>query len=798
MSKGLYDFTFAGRVESNLGTFALADQLALVPVDVNGNGIMDLLQVWTEPSPQGKTLHLTTFLCNAAGGFVPGPDTALLNRTLGDFYPMAFNGGGQTALVNKWVSGGGDLMFSVFTASPSGTFREGATFKAGLNVSLAQFVPADVNGDGKADLIRFTSDPNQRPLLVPYTSSGAYPDLVSNITNALGGSAQVKYRPLSDPDVYSPSDVPAFPKGPGRRYPNPLTPTQFPVQAVLGQATYVVSAYTETNDPQLNRFAYQNSYSLTYAGGRLDLLGRGWEGFESVSKLSLSNGSNTIRNYNQDFPYTGTLTSTRLEANGTHTTDPRVPGDQTGLLLSLGSNTYNAFTRATGATGLRTAVVEVLMMTSRLERYDYGANNFDYALGQSFNYDNYGNQTSNIQLGYVDQNGKPLNPAEIVYRYNLYQNEIQPQGGWVLGLLQYAKVTANAVDADIKQFLPGDYQLEKHTYTPDTYNQQSLAQWDNANNVYLVTSYEYDAFGNRTAETRPGNRTTRWLYDPDYNTFQMRMISPENDQGQSLTTEYGYDPRYGREVARRTPDRQIAIVGFDALGRKVLRQGPVPDIAGAVSDPNQLTQLVTGTPDLRQSFLWASVVTLETTAYLNDGAKGLYSEVHSLQKFPVDTTRDFNWKQKYVDGLARERETFDQSGQSAGNVLVLKDYNADGQVTQESPSFFSTTPIVTGAPHSITNTYDVLGRQLTHTVPAGPDGNQSSVTTWVYGSGGKVTRTEGAGSDSPYVQIFENHYYDNQQKVRKMVVPGDANATTIYEYDPIARLTKATDPPTSS
>lgn len=797
VSRSLYDVSFAGRVESNLGTFALADQLALLPVDVNGNGVMDLLQVWTEPSPQGKTMHLTTFLCNAAGGFVPGPDTTFLNSTLGDFYPIAFNGGGQTALVNKWVTGRGDLMFTVFSASPSGAFREGATFDAETNVPLAQFVPADVNGDGKADLIRVTSDPNQRPVLVPFTSSGAYPDLIGMITNALGGSIQVEYRPLSDSSVYSAGVAPDFPKGLGRRYPNPLTPTQFPVQAVLGQATYVVSGYTQTNDPQLNRFSYQNSYSMSYAAGRLDLLGRGWEGFGSVSKLSLQNGSNTIRNYNQDFPYSGTLASTRLEVDGTYATDPRVANDQIGVLLSLGANTYNAFTRATGATGLQTPVVEVLMMTSRLDRYYYGADNFDYALGQTFDYDDYGNQTTNVQLGYVDQNGTPINPAEVVYRYNLYQNEILDQG-WVLGLLQYAKVTSNAVDTDITQFLPGDYHLEQHTYTPVTYNQRSLARWDDAHNVFLVTSYDYDAFGNRTAETAPGNRTTRWDFDPDYNTFQMRMTSPENQQGQALITEYGYDPRYGLEVARRNPDSQVVIRGLDALGRSVLRQGPVPDIPGAMSDPNQLTQLVTGTPDLRQGFLSATVVTLETTAYLDDGSGGLYSEIRALQKFPVDTTREFTWQQKYVDGLARERETYDQSGQSAGNVLVLRDYNASGQVTSETPPFFSTTPIVTAGPYSIITTYDVLGRELSYTVPAGPDGNESSITTWAYGEGGLVTKTQGANSDSPYVQMMENHYYDGQQKVRKVVVPSDGSATTTFEFDPIARLVNATDPATPS
>ncbi len=783
-SKTIDDVRFEGRVESNLGAFALPDQIAFLPVDTNGNGIMDLLQVWKEPGPQGTTLHLTTFLCNAAGGFTPGPDTAFLNRTLGDFYPMAFNGAGQTALINKWVSGSNELMFSVFLTSLSGTFREGTTFNAGVAVANAQFVPGDVNGDGKADLIRVTTNQNQQPVLVPYISSGPYPDLAISITNQIGGRVNVQYRPLSSPEVYTPVPGSTFPNGPGRRYPNSLTPTQFPIQAVLGQAVYVIAGYTLTNDPNVNRFAYEDVYEMSYSGARLNLEGRGWEGFQSISKLLVNTGSDSINTYNQDFPFTGTVASTRLEAAGA-----------TPVLWSKTNSTYQSFTRAIGATEPHPEVVEVLQMTSRLERYNN--NQFDYALGETFDYDQYGNQTKNINLNYVNQDGAPLNPAEVVYRYNLYQNVILPEG-WVLGLLQYAKVTANATDPNITQFLPGDYHLERHTYTPTYYNLQSNAQWDDVHSVYLVTGYDYDAFGNRIAQTNPGGAVTRWSFDPDYNTYQMQMTSPPNAQGQSLVTQYGYDPRFGIEVVRRDPSLQITVSALDQFGRKIVSQGPIPDQPSVVGDTNALTQLVTGTPALRQTFLSAAVVTLAEMRYWEDGAKGLYSQVDSLQKFPTSTTREYAWKQKYVDGLGRERETYEQTGQTAGNVVVLKNYNSEGQVTSESVPFFSATGVVSGAPHSITGTYDLLGRPLTHTVPTGADGNETSITRWVYGSGGQVTKTAGADSTSAYVQTLEYHYYDQQEKMRKMIVPADNNATTTFSFDPIARLTKATDPATPS
>jgi RHS repeat-associated protein len=802
VSAAIDQVSFAGRVVSNLGTFSLASQIAFLPVDVDGDGIQDLLQVWQEQGGGGTTLHLTTFLCNAAGGFVAGPDSAFPNQTLNrdDFYPMDFNGGGLTALVNKWISGSNELMFTVFLASPSGVFRLGTTFNAGVAgsaVQLASFYPGDVNGDGKADLIRMSLDQNQQTILVPYTSTGQYPDMVNSITNALGGVVTINYLPLSDSTVYSQTDISGFPRATGLRYPNPLTPTQFPIQAVLGQAIYVVSEYSQSNDPDLNRFTYASRYAMTYSGASLDLLGRGWEGFRTVSKLDLKCGRNTIQIYNQDFPYTGTLASTRTEADGRSTTDPRVPKDQSAVLLSVSSSVFESFTRAIGATGLKTPVVEVLRTASRLEHYDYGADHFDYALGQTFAYDDYGNQKEHAQLGYVDQSGKPLDPSEVVYRYNLYQNDVFTNG-WALGFLRYAKVTANATDLDITQFLPGDYHLEQRTYTASTYNLASQGRWDNVHGSYLTVSYDYDIFGNRIAETQPGGFVTWYEYDPDYNTFQMRITSPEDEQGISLVTVYGYDPRFGVEVAHRDANDQVSITALDAFGRQALRQGPVPEIPGAVSDPNALTHLVTGTPDLRQALLAATVVTLEITKYLNDGQQGLYSETQSLQKFPVDSTRDFIWKQKYVDGLGRERETVGESGQSAGDVVILMDYDGDGKPTLQSLPFFSATSVVSQAPHSILNTYDVLGRPLTRRMPAGPDGNEFSTTDWEYGAGELVTMTYAAGSDTPYTQVFEHHFYDGQDKVRRMSLPADGNATTTFAYDPIARLMNATDPGTAT
>ncbi|WP_164018971.1 FG-GAP-like repeat-containing protein [Pyxidicoccus trucidator] len=796
-SRSLDDVSFTSSVESNLGTLSLANQIAFLPVDVNGDGVLDLLQIWKEQGSSSTTLHLTTFLCDAAGAFVAGPDSAFENQTIdpAGFFPMDLDGSGLTAIVNKWVSGQQRLMFTAFRGSPSGTYRVLTPFDAGdagTTVANAKFFPCDVNGDGKADLLRIGLDSNDQVVAVPYASSGETPDLLSSITNALGGVVSIDYAALSDSSVYGPGDPLTFPAGDGARFPNPLTPTQFPVQAVVGRATYVVSRYTQSNDSTANRFAYSTTNTLTYAGAQLDLLGRGWQGFQTVSNLSLDTGLVTVDTYNQDFPCTGTKASTRIEANGTHASDPRVPRDQT-VLMNVTTLEYQAYVRATGATAPNPPVYEPLRTSMRWETWNYGT--FDGALAHTFDYDDYGNETLDANLGYVDSDNQPLEPAKAVYQHRLFQNDVL-NPGWALGYLLYAKETANAEDADITRFLPGDYHLQARTYSPTTYTLATQGQWDDTSGAFLTLSYTYDAFGNRRTETKPGGFTTTYEYEPDYNTYVMRTTTPPNVDGVALVTTSGYDPRFGAQVASSDANGFISISKLDAFGRKALGQGPVP--AGTSSDTNGVTPLVTGSSDLRAAFQAAVVVTTQATRYLDDGQGGLYTELSSLQSFPTTEARDFLWNQNYVDGRTRTREFIRQTGQQAGNSIVLTDYAQD-QPSLESFPFFSTTSVVSSAPYAITTAFDVLGRPIRRTAPAGPDGTTDAVMTWFYGTGGAVTVTRAAGSDSEYVEVQVHRYVNGKDTVVSVTVePDGANATTLFTYDAVARLTSVTDPVTAA
>ncbi|WP_437275192.1 RHS repeat-associated core domain-containing protein [Sorangium sp. So ce375] len=797
----LDEVTFAEQVETVLP--ATLSSSTFLPVSANGDGVADLLQLRQEPTADGTRLHLTTFLGTASGAFVAGVDSVFDDESLGDrWFPMDFNGDGRTDIVKQWIqrSPGEDrLMFSVFAATGSGGYVRGPTADAGAPGAKSASFPADVNGDGKADLVRSSRDIDGLTALTPLVSSGPYPNLITAIRDGLGGVIEISYAPISDESVYTEGDreSDAFPRGQGRRFPNPMTPAEFPIQSVFGQALYVVSGYGKHNDPAVNRFDYDHRYALTYEGALVDLTGRGWLGFKSVEEVDLSSGKRKVTIYNQEFPKTGTIAEIRYEADGRTSDDPRVPDDERALLAASFTE-YTVYERASGATDPRQRVVEVLKTSFRADHYDYGADHYDYSLGETYDYDAYGNLSKSSYLGYVDRDGKDQGAEDDVYRYFLYENAVRDDG-WRLGYVRYAKVSSNVVDEDITRFLPGDLRLERTEYTAGTCNVESSGQWDDGNGVWLETRYTYDDFGHRLTVAVPGGAVTSYEFESDYNTYVARETSPANQQGETLTSYFGYDPRFGAQVAVQDPNGRITLTALDAFGRASANQGPVPP--GAVSDANAVTRGVTGLPAAREAFLAATVVTLSTSRWSDDGAGGIFNEVQTLQDFPTGSERDVQWSQRYVDGLARAREVRSQSALPEGVIGVLTDYGPDGQISRQSLPY----DVPSGGQRSqagdlryVRTQYDVLGRPTRRDYPAGPDGATDAVTTWFYENGRTATITYAAGTEAPYVKVLTFRYCDWDMKVESLVVPTDGDATTTYAYDRLGNMIRAVDPATAS
>jgi RHS repeat-associated protein len=155
---GLFHTTVASTISSP----ATPGGTAVLPVDYDGDGRVDILAAFTT---QGVT---------------PGSNWLLLHAT-GDMFST--------------VQGG--------TGSFSGT----AAVDTGVNTNQAATTLADVNGDGLLDMVYADTSNNWHMVL----HNGPAPDLVNSITDGYGNYVHITYAPLTDSSVYT--------KGTGAVYP---------------------------------------------------------------------------------------------------------------------------------------------------------------------------------------------------------------------------------------------------------------------------------------------------------------------------------------------------------------------------------------------------------------------------------------------------------------------------------------------------------------------------------------------------------------------------------------------------
>lgn len=779
----------------NLLNIPFAQRGTLLPADPNGDGLTDIVHIFEDSE---GSMKFQSYLSDGIGNFIGGAVSEGFTPC-SNLFPMGFFGGGATDILGCSIDpASGNWQFDIYSASPAGDFSHTTTVSTGQSLQQMSLLIGDLTGSGKADFIHAYLDENACVNLQPYLSAGPYPDLLNLIEDQIGGQVLIDYQPLTNASVYSAGEPASFPQSTARRYSNRLSPAQFPVQSVIGQAVYVVGSYTFCNAPSRNRYPYSFAFSMTYANAQIDLLGRGWQGFEKVSILDQSSLLLTSKVYNQNFPFTGQVASISTESGG--------------LPLTLALTTY--LSQPSAIYPLQNSI-EVL--ATGVLNYSYCNGAFDYVTARLFadlkdgsilHYDAFGNNLREAWYGYVqyidpagitspdlaNPSGNPILPglltplesSEILYSYRAFVNNPDT---WVLGLPAYEKQSQNPVDVQIDSFNPGDLTLQKTTYYPDTFKRKSVNKWDDGNQSFLTHSYQYDAFGNCIAETHPGNRTYQYTYETAYHTYPDQTISPVNEQGQSLVSYVGYDPRFGTRIAELGANGFIAVTALDGFGRLVAKQGPVPD--GIQSDTNLLSGWVTGS--MGQRFKAAEVLSLQTCAYQDDGLQGINVQVFTLQEFPRDKARIWTQTLQFVDGLSHERLAAVATGNGQYSA-VHTDYNSRGKIVSKSLPDFCKTPAAATALFCTNYQYDALDRPVQEIVPAGSDGQQSVTTEWEYGPSGLVTQTQAPGTTEQLTQSSIYHWFNGKYCIVQTRVDIYGDAVTTYEFDPLARTVRTVDP----
>ena len=424
--------------------------------------------------------------------------------------------GGQLMIQTDWNSdgkpdmlaatNGGSANWTVYQTNNNGLGM--IQFDSGIPQQGYDANPliGDFNGDGLLDLmLAYGGVWNLR------LHNGPQPDQLISITNGLGATRAITYRPLSDSAIYT--------KGSGAVFP------QIDVQ----DATYVV---TETAADDGIGGQFRNAYR--YAGARSHLTGRGFLGFATLTQTDLQTGIVTRTSYRQDFPYIGMPTLVTKTSSS-------------GVELNRVENTY-AEKVITGA-----GKFPYLAYSKEQDR-DLNAAVLPSSETWNESFDDWGNVTkitSQTSDGFLKQT------------VNAYNNDFN---NWYLGRLTRTNVT-NAVkgwsETRVSAF---EYDattglLTKEIIEPDAANVQ----------FRLDTTYTHDAFGNRktatvsspatgTAAIAP--RTTTTAYDAR-GQFPVTSTNALN-HSESKT----FDPRFGTVKTLTGPNALTTTWEYDSFGRK--------------------------------------------------------------------------------------------------------------------------------------------------------------------------------------------------------------------------------------
>lgn len=711
----------------------------LLAVDVNGDGLMDIVHASLDNSGESSRILLQTLLSDGAG-FVAAPpqSIALAGLRTGALrlLPGDYNGDGLIDLAVA-IGRGHSLNLEVLISSGTGfALAQGITQPDDRLPSSATILPLDYQGTGLTGLL-FIYASGRSLALAGMPAAGPYPDLLTRITEGLGGRFDIDYLPLTNPLVYKKFDDN---EASGQIDPRGLLSSMIsgatatlragvasrlgvgtvPASRVLDFPKYVVSRHRKNF---VRGDCAPGDFSYSYVSAKLDLRGRGWLGFAKMSVNSVDSGTNTITCYHQDFPLTFATKSsvTRRAVDNA-------------LMLDL-AYSYRA-SHASSSSGSGVYIVETVGVTRKFYTFASDVDSVPDAIEERrIDYDEFGNATR------IASTGSAL--AAPLYSFATYDNDPM---GWRLGRRVDHRRCADAAGSEI-------FDWRQFGYFGATGNLSSEDYWNDQTKEMEHLTYTVDGFGNRTSVTNAAGATTRAVIDDDYHCFPITIISPPNAAGAPLSWRRSYDAGFGT-VATATDPNGIATTHLvDGLGRATGIDGPMPN--------GERISL------LRQHHGCDSI--------------GPYLETEAL----IDWAGGTRWKRSYLDGFGRVFKTVSLGPN--GKTPVVEDLTLDqqGRAVRRSLPYYDN-----GArPSFEENRYDAYGRLVSRETPGGEDKVR---TTYEWVAIDKVIETRGAGSADQRVITSQYRLVGGHLKCVSRQI-GDAPAT-IFAYDGLGRLTAATDP----
>jgi RHS repeat-associated protein len=528
--------------------FTTAPATEALPLDVNGDGLTDLLV--RDQASFGWQVRISL------GTTLAEPVPAGLNDTPATVRVLDYDGDGRDDVIRAVGTTGWRVHLADDAAATPYSDADASRYVdigGSPTPAEAGIIVTDLTGDGRADLLFTRSSPRRWEARV---RAGARPDLLNAVTDGLGMRWELTYRPLSAAPGYSAT-------GAERADDRLLRGGALPVVTAMVESDGAGGTWTTT---------------FRYTNGRVSRVGRGFLGFEvrraTDSRYTALHGVevHSDTTFRQDFPFIGAV------AGG-------VTARADGHRIRTIDTTWSSHTRpvSTDPAGDTHFVYPVREVTVEYETDPDGG-----ALGQ---------QVRRIERAMVWDHDHGAVARETVVTSSPDHPEGQAtvtvrsfddsarQGSGCLGLVTREEVT--------EAISTGDYATRTSTAT---WNALDCRQVSVTNGPatdparQLVTSLTYDAAGRlASVERRPADgslppRRTVFIHAPGTERPLAEVALVQNGPGHVTrhTWHYGLD----RELSRTDPRGLTGTWQWDDFARLVRESQP--DATGGGTRTNYL------------------------------------------------------------------------------------------------------------------------------------------------------------------------------------------------------------------
>lgn len=656
-----------------------------IPMDINGDGKQDLLQV----HPFASVSHLNAWI-STGDGFSLASERAGAPFSADNWYlAMDVDGDGKSDLVELDPFGLSAYRRQIWLSRGTG-FVEGA-YDTDLGFSSeTKLMAADVDGDGLSEMIELYPATIAKGRRVWSMSAGAYPDLLASMSNGIGGTTSVGYTASS---AWENTNNP------------PLAQTVTEVTVDDGRGGAATTTYE-------------------YGGGLHDRLEKRFLGFRYQKQTRPCNDGEsacpTVETwFRQDYG----------AASKPERIDHRA-GD--GQLLRSEVYEYTTNGATVPWTSLRTGEWEYTFVGSGMDCP--GAECKRKYESRTFN--EYGELAVAVDYGDYDLEGDET---------TLTTTFVPNVAAYIVKKPAEAKTfegvgTQGALLEETLSYYDGATSWDR---APSAGLETTTARWLSSPSSFVETHEEHDQWGNVTAEIDAMGARTEHVYDETHHLLKIATI---NALGQTTTTRW--DVVCGAPVETTDLDGQPTTMTYDALCRMTEKVAP----GGRF-----------------ERHAWVGLGDAEVQ--------------HELVETPAPHGIDGpHFSRTYFDGFRRTWRAVTRGPDAAtGDIVVDTSYDARGQEASVTAAYFWVEGEPRPATYETTSSYDALDRLAVVTHPDG------TFTTKTYGLW-SVTETDELGHDKT------DRFDAKGRRIAHDEIVGGEVQTSTYEYDERGHLARSTDP----